>query len=333
MIKREPRFAQDMSNPEHAQLPAATPAPTSAEAYAEYLAKSFPVVRISGQPWYVDNRCLLPVAMPHRVGPVKLAEIRRAVWKTRAAVAIWNDGWDTAPCEWWAVCCDDKSYDIENLPSKKRRSHLRRGLRCCEVGRIELEWFAEYGYEVYAAAYRQYGSDLPTVSADDFARAAMRNAEYPGRENWGAFVDGALVAYLSCIVVDDIVMRSSSKSIPSMQWAHPNEALSYLTARHYLRERDMAYVVSGWRVLYHPTQIQDFLISLGFRRVYCPVRIALHPALNVVLRSGVHRWGAAGIGLISKLLLRRLKAVDRLVHIAKECRRLAPDRHPARDAT
>ena len=301
--------------------------------YAEHLARFNKVVRIGGKPWVVSNRRLLPVAMPHRVGPVKLAEVRQSVWETGAAVAVWNDGWDTAPCEWWAVCCDDKIYDIERIPSKSRRNKLRRGLRRCEVRQIEAEWFAEYGYEVYAAAHRQYGPASPAVSADDFAREAMRNAEYPGRETWGAFVDGALVAYDSCIVVDDAVLSSASKSIPAMHWANPNEALSYVTTLHYLRERNMAYMMGGWRVLDHPTQIQDFMMSLGFRRIYCPVRIAVHPVVDMVLRSGFHRWCAAGIGLLSKRMSRQLNALDKLVGIARDCRRLVPDHHPARDTT
>jgi len=266
---------------------------------------------------------LEPVCGPHKPITVSRREIRGALRRTGAALAAWTDNWDTPECQWWWVCCDDTEYDISRIRSKRRRGEIRRSLKRCEVRRVEAEWFAEHGYPVYLAAHGRYGQDVRPVSAEEFARNALHNAEYAGRETWGAFVEGQLAAYLSCIIIDDMVSLSSSKSDPERLNARPNTALTYTLTHHYLRERGFGFTTCGSRVLLHHTNVQDFRESLGYRRIYCPLRAMLCPALAFAVGTGVQNWGRyLGLGRILSGPMNKLRAVGSLVRIAQACKNI-----------
>jgi len=190
---------------------------------------------------------------------------------------------------------------------------------------VEAEWFAEHGYPVYLAAHARYGPEVRPVSAEEFARGAMENAEYPGRETWGAFVKGQLAAYISCIIIDDMVSLSSGKSDPAQSNAEPNTALVYTLTHHYLRERGFRFTTGGYRVLLHPTNIQDFLESLGYRRVYCPLRTIVRPSVALATSPGVQNWGRY-LGLEKALPgpMDKLRAVGSLLSISKACEGIDP---------
>lgn len=288
--------------------------------YAKSLASSFSVVDIKGQPWYCHNKKLMPVVSPNHMSHVDEGDVRKAMKQTGALVAVWNDQWDTPPCEWWWVCCTDQEYDLAKIPSKSRRESIRRGLRRCEVRRVAAEWFAHHGYDVCNSAVSSYESGQQRITSDEFARGVLRNAAYAGRETWGAFYEGKLAAYISCVVVGDTVYRASSKSNPAAHKAYPNDALSYVTAFHYLRERGLKVVTNGSRVLEHKTRVQDFLETMGFRRVYCPLKVVLHPLAWLAVRSNAPRWGSRlGLSHICSKQWPKLCALYRLDQIARSC--------------
>ena len=109
---------------------------------------------VSGAPWALTDRILRPLTMPHRMAPVDRAAIRAALKDSGALFAQWTEGWDTQACEWWHICCDQRDYDISQF-RKVARYDVRRGLQECEVRKVDNEWFAENGFPVYAAAFRQ----------------------------------------------------------------------------------------------------------------------------------------------------------------------------------
>jgi hypothetical protein len=285
--------------------------------YAKHMAKMYPVVWIDGVPWRATRRMLEPLAAPHTMKPVDRAKVRQAMRETRAVLARWNDAWDTAPGEWWWICCDDRQYDVERL-SRNRRKTVRKGCRLNEVRLLDNLWFAENAFEVYAASYKRYDLGIDRVDREGFVKGALQAAECKGRETWGAFVDGKMIAYMSCLVVDDVVHVSSNKWDPDYGRVMPNDALEYTLTRHYLAERGVAYVTSGVRVLHHDTHTQDFDESMGYRRVYCPLRVELSPLAALAVGSGLGRWGPyAGLAKVMPSLFLRLRAASRLAAIAR----------------
>jgi hypothetical protein len=79
----------------------------------------------------------------------------------------------------------------------------------------------------------------------------------------------------------------------------------------------MMYVTDGTRSIMHDTAFQDFLLKLGYRNVYCPMKAAFSPMLNMVLRSGVHRWIAkTGLARFLPGAFSRMEALDLVMRIS-----------------
>ena len=262
----------------------------SLENYVAHVARCSRVVWIDGEPWEASGRQLKPLTNPHTRKPVDRVKVREAMRQTGCRLARWTDSWDTEPCPWWWVACDDKEYDVSKLPRGGREA-VRKGLRQCEVRRIEPAFFAQHGHLVYLSAAKDYGRGFSCLSADQFAAEVMRNAGYEGRETWGVFHGEKLIGYASCIVVEDVAYVSASKSIPEYHKLKPNNACQYTVMFHYLRERGLLYVASGTRPIHHEVGIQDFRESMGSRKVYCPLRLELSRMVAWTVRLGVHNWG------------------------------------------
>ena len=248
--------------------------------------------------------------------PVNRDCVRKALAQTGATYAEWSEGWDTSPCEWWYLCCDDGEYDTSSLRSDPRK--VRRGLARCEVNRIDPGWFAQNGYAVYHEAFNRYGI-RPPLSEEGFVQEFTKHARYPGRETWGAFVDGRLVAWVSCLVIGDAVQTSSSKSDPTFFKALPNEALIYVLTRHYLRERNLKYVCAGRRVLMHNTGVQEFQEKLGYRKVYARLRVELSWKASFISALHPQLWAHHLIPGRFSEVRDGLSAFASLVEISRSC--------------
>lgn len=285
--------------------------------YAEHIGRTRRIVWIDGVPWCATSGVLEPVAPPHLLRPVAIHDVRQGMKQTGAWVARWNDAWDTAPCDWWWVCCDDPEYDVEKFGSRGRRD-VRAGLRRCEVRRLDPHWFVEHGYAVLAAASIRYGTEVG-LTKEQFAANVMESAQYHGRETWGAMVDGKLAAFASCIVCEDVVFLSWAKSDPSYHASCPNNVLAYILTRHYLRDRRLRYVTDGSRAALHATQYQDFLQKMGYRRIYCPLHLALHPLLSSALRFRVQKSVGALLARVVPSVMEKLRAMEQLAQIARAC--------------
>ncbi len=300
----------------------ATPFPCSVRSYADHLADSATVAWAGGAPWRLESGVLMPLAMPHTLGPMDRREIRGAMRWTGAKMALWNDAWDTAAGPWWWVCADRRDYDSSQF-KKNMRHDLRLGLANCAVRRLELAELAEQGYPVYLAAFSRYGTTPSLRSREAFVAEVTKAAQYAGREMWGAFLGPRLVAFASCIVIDDAVAFSWAKADPEHLKSFPNHALYYELTKHYLRDRGLRYVADGVRALRHATQMQDFLEKLGYRKVYCPARVEMSPVLAAVLALRAHRWGPSlGLGVVARGLMEKLRLAAELAGIASACRAL-----------
>ena len=302
--------------------------------YAAHVAQFSTVVWADGIPWLLEKRTrvLDSMAMPHKAAPVDRAKVRHAMRETGARIARWSDAWDTEPCDWWRIGCDDPDYDLEKLTPHGRRD-TRRGLKRSEVKQVTPAWLAENAYETYVAASRYYRKDAQIITRERFADWMMQY-EKIGTEAWACFVHGNLAAYATCDVVDDAVSITTGRFDRAYSKARPSNALFYTLTRHYLVERGLRYVTGGQRVMLHKTQVQDFLERMGYRRVYCPLRLELNPLATLAVWSHAHRWGKyLGLGRFAPNMMAGLQTVVRLAEIAKSCEDVPADVDVARGAT
>jgi hypothetical protein len=247
------------------------------------------VVWIDNIPWQLRNRILLPLGMPHTIpNDINRNKVQEAVNDTKALLAYWTDQWDSEHSEWWWTCCDNRNYNIENIENSSGKRGIRKGISYCSVRRIDANDFADMAYSLYTKALESYGlknSKIP--SKDEYKQTIIKQSKYSGFELWGAFVKEQLAAFSTCIIIDGAVNLGSTKSDPELHKYYPNNALFYNITRHYLQKKNILYVTNGYRTLLHPTSINDFLIRMGYRRIYCRLNIELSYFAKLLINSGV----------------------------------------------
>lgn len=253
---------------------------------------------IDGAPWYVKDRVLSPLSMPHKKISANPDNIRKALLNSQALMARWYDDWDQEKSGWWWTCCDNRQYDVDQIENARGRRGIRKGLRECDIRLVEPQKFVELSYDIYINALNSYGySSSQIPSKKEYRDHILRLAQYSGTEIWGAFVKNELAAYAVCKIIDNAVNLGSTKSNSDLHRYCPNNALFYSITRHYLRERGVRYVTNGARTLLHTTSINDFLIRMGYRRIFCRIHVELAKFLRFLLFTRVDIWGKALHGL------------------------------------
>ncbi len=277
------------------------------------------VFYVGGLPWRNAGGILKPLAAPHVVRDVDRKEVRARLSESGALLARWTDCWNSEESKWWWTCCDDKEYELAGIRSSRARRGIRKGLRNCEVRKIGAGEFANDSFPIHSAALRSYGLGESRVpSRDQYAESVARRAQFEGAEYWGAYHQDEMIAFASCLVIDDAMIFGSTKSDPSRHSLCPNNALFYEITRHYLVDRGLRYVTNGSRTLAHPTAINDFLIRMGYRKIFCRLNVELSMRAGWIQSSGIiPLLGKTGL---SRLLGRRwasLEAFSRLNRIAR----------------
>jgi hypothetical protein len=241
-------------------------------------------------PWFYENKLLKPLTMPHKISNVDRKKVREIIKSKSALVAYWTDNWDLGETEWWWTSCDDKEYDVENIEDKRGRRDVRKGIRECSVKKMIPEEFVKSTYPVYSNAYNSYKyHNLRNFSADQYREYIFNKSSFNGYELWGAFINERLAAYASVVILDDAVLIESAKSDPELQNHCPNNALFYIITKHYLNERNKKYITNGPRTLFHPTNINDMLIRMGYRKIYCQLNVELSLLAGLIKYSRIQK--------------------------------------------
>lgn len=246
------------------------------------------VIWIDNIPWEMRNKTLLPIAMPHTIKNLDRKKISEAINSYKSLLAAWTDNWDSKESEWWWTVCDAKDYDLENISNRIGRRDIRKGLSNCIIKKISATYFLENSYEIFFNAQKSYGADeKEIITKNDYKRMIGEQSKYDGLEFWGAFIGDRLVAFSTCLVADEAVSLTTSKSNPIYHKAYPNNALFYSLTKHYLVDRGYKYVTNGPRTLLHPTTINDLLIRMGFKRVYARLNIELSDNVQLINKFSV----------------------------------------------
>ncbi len=181
------------------------------------------------------------------------------------------------PTEFWHVLCDD--YDFEKLPGKMR-TKIRRAYKDCTVKEIHASWLMENGYDCYLAAFSRYKGGKP-ASKEIFQKECSRAIGGPFGF-WGAFVGETLVGFAKCITGTDYVTMVVFKIHPAYSSSRPAYALQDTVLQAYVTKAGKP-VNNGFRALAHDTNMQDFVLQFGFRRVYTDLRVVYRPPLRSII--------------------------------------------------
>lgn len=229
----------------------------------------------------IGGRFLLYTGPPTK-GSLPRENVCRMARARHAWGAAWSYDWDCGvEGPWYSLVCDEPGYDLDKI-KKKVRYYVRRGLEACTLRKLDAEWLAEYGYTCFSkAAARYQGVALPTH--DRFRERMLALRDEPGWEIIGAFVADELAAYGIVRRFGRYLQVAVAKFDPGYAEAMPMYALYFTIARDSLASGDCDVVDNGSRPLRHDTNIEEFLLRLGWRKAYArldlwlawPMRISL----------------------------------------------------------
>ena len=170
---------------------------------------------------------------------------------------------------WYSVICL-KFKDLEEYSSSDRNK-IKKGLKNCEVKRVEADFLGRNGFNVFISAFdRDKGVKRPSITEKEFRERFLQMRDFEDIVHfWGVFHNNTLIAYSENYIYEDIEAGYSTiKFHPDYLKLYASEALTYECNRYYLRDNKYQYVNDGFRSILHKTNYQDFLIrKFGFKKL------------------------------------------------------------------
>lgn len=245
------------------------------DSYVQWLKQAKqPVYEMAGAYWRVYQNALVP-ASP-KPEPIEL-DAKQAQELLRRSGALFLRYFTRTvkhPTAFWYTACGE--YDFKLLP-QKTRTHIRRGYKSCRVENVDSAWLADNGYGCYVAAFSRYKNSRPESRSkfDEMCRVA------PGGpfEFWGAFVGERLVGFAKSAVGCDYAATLVLKLDPNYMQLSTGPAMQDTILKNYVSERRKT-VYAGFRSVVHDTNTHDFLLKLGYSRVYCDLKVVYRPAVR-----------------------------------------------------
>jgi hypothetical protein len=243
-----------------------------------------------GTLWTSYRRMVMPWGPVSHDYSITASEERLLLAHFRKAVLLqYTDGFSTdaaEPSRWYSVTCH-RFLDLGDY-NAHFRNMIRRGLKNCSVQKVDTEYIANHGYEVYMASYSRYSDTAtPNVSEEAWKSKMLLTKDYPDlREYWAVFVGDRLVGYAGNWILGTIEANYSGIRLhPQFLGAYSSYALFFKMNEYYLQERSLAYVNDGFRNIGHATNVQDFLVQkFGFQRTPTHLYVRYRPWVAAALR-------------------------------------------------
>jgi hypothetical protein len=256
-----------------------------------------PVFEAGGVDWIAYRGSLVPANPATTFVDVPVNEAEDLLRTQGARLIRWSTGPVTEPSEWWHVLCDN--YSPSDLSSRARRD-VKRGLRDNTVRRLSASQLASDGYRSYRLAFERYKGARP-ISEEAFKADAQAKADGPF-EIWGVFSGDELDGYLVAVVEGRYVAMTSQRITPKALKRYAAYALNSVILSEYVSDRGMT-VTNGARAVAHRTQMQQFVLKLGFEKSYGSLRIIYSPGFRMLA------MGARAFGPVAGLLPGRAPAL------------------------
>jgi hypothetical protein len=229
--------------------------------------------------WRKYNGALIPLTPPHI--EVNTDGIEEKIKRNNAFFARWTSNFDQKDMsEFWHVICD-KPMDLQDY-SRNTRSKIRRGLKQCEMKKVEKKEVINKGFDSYVSAFKKYNSHLSPKSESEF-KSEIENL-VGNWDFWAIYKDSQMIGYSQNKIIDAYCDYSTIKFHPEYLKFYPSYALFFTMNQYYLNEKEFKYVNDGARSISHETNIQEFLIEkFRFRKAYCKLNIIYSLKVKLLL--------------------------------------------------
>ena len=221
--------------------------------------------------WRKYNGALIPQQPPHIEIEVDEQDIFQKIKEKKAYFARWITKFDChEETNFWYVICDQPL--TLNDYSVNTRSKITRGLKHCNVKRINKKELKNNGYDTYKKAFKRYNTFQKLNTEDQFkdSISLLEN----NWDLWGVYFKNRLIGYSQNRLVDKSCDYSIIKFHPDFLKYYSSYALFYTMNSYYLNKLQYKYVNDGARSISHDTDIQGFLIrKFKFRKAYCELHL------------------------------------------------------------
>jgi hypothetical protein len=241
------------------------------------------VVRGERCSWYEQGWrffAAIPHSQPISPGRSELNEVFRAA---RCFGVRYVSSADAPGRLSYALMLDDRSYDLDSL-SGNSRSKIRRGLKDCQVRRLEPAFVRLHGRKANEDTLRRIRFAHDVYDWDRYWDAV---AATPDVEVWGALRDQELLAYMVAVLVEGSAELLIARSCDGGLRHYPNNALLFTLARDLLRRSDIERIFFGLESVEAVDGVDTFKESMGFTRRPIRQRIVFHPLAEPIARARV----------------------------------------------
>jgi hypothetical protein len=252
---------------------------TNESAYVRWLRhQGVPLFEAGGTVWRTyHRRVLVPAPCVPIFVQLNANEAREILRRSGAFLLRYCSDPRQDPSNWWYIICDH--YDIRDLTHKTRQK-INRGRRDCQVRQVDAYWLMENGYECYQAAFQRYNQASPVSRS--IWQAAIRATATGPFEHWVVFVGSEIAGFCEVVVESGYATTIAGKYDGRYFKHRPVDFLTHCLAQHYVVERGLI-LNNGMRSVLHDTNMQDFLLSHGFRKLYCRLEIRYVPLLSLMV--------------------------------------------------
>lgn len=185
----------------------------------------------------------------------------------------------------FALVLDNRSYDFCHL-SANTRSKVRRGLKQCDIRRLEPAFARRHGRMANTDTLTRMRFRKDPYDWDRYWDAVDATA---GVEVWGALREKELLAYLVVIVVEGCAEIPIERSRNDGLHCYPNNALVFTVSKELINRPEVEHILFGLESLESVVGVDQFKESMGFQRRPIRQRIIFHPLLERVVKSSLFR--------------------------------------------
>ncbi|MGD9212851.1 MAG: GNAT family N-acetyltransferase [Desulfobacteraceae bacterium] len=262
------------------------------------------------------NNKLLTYLGPPLKSNLDKKKLKRFLAERSAFGAIWyyDDNYtDQGP--WYRTACDQSDYDIDLIKSKSFRRKIRKCLKYCQIRLMDLSEMLDSIYDVYLQASKRY-KNLDLISKDEFKTDLSNKLKTHDLKAFGVFCEENLIAYMIVMDFNDCAMGYLAAFDPGYSKHYPMYGLCYFVAKYFVSDRGYKEFNRGTRPLLHETNIDEFLISLGYRKKYCRLGIFFVSHIDFTI-SALNRLSPVLKYLVPKkfrLVIEALIQAKRIAH-------------------
>ena len=251
----------------------------SIKCYADFLmSQGEKVYEAEDVSWMKYHGALIPAtAMPVYVD-LSYDKAAHLVKKSTSLFLRYATGPMTTPTHWWNIVC--RQYDLNGV-SSNTRSKIRRGTRRLEIDQVSSDWLSKQGYECHVKCYQRYKHASPKRrnEFESFVNGLEGQSIF---DIWACTKGGDLLGYIICLVESQGVFMHTIDITPEGLHDYAAYAMIHHILEYYVNKKGLS-VSNGSRSISHVTDMQDFLLKLGFEREYAELHVIYRPDIRLIV--------------------------------------------------